>query len=907
MRRKPRQAPVVESDAERDDEQSVERPPEPREATATECGAYARFVELLTLSDSDRAELRRKRGFTDATIDACRFKSGGDVARRALIALREHVNEETIVSSGLFARREVGGTGSAEPNPALTSGAGIIPYFDDSGRCVGIKRHKGCNDAGYWLAGKRVELYVPSIRASNQRTLYVTEGEYKAAALAQLGFFAIAVPGITAFSGKNFERLVDWIRRHGTPSVVIVFDTEDKRERIEDIFKRYDTAYYAWLVAHQLVRLDIETRIATLPLDWDAKRQKVDPDSVLAAGKQHGDFEAVFQRAVPPSEYLRSTDAALDDDAKNVLTAKMVNALIGFGSPCYRLTLPDDSEQRTGCVNRLVKDADDNTKTTPVAHAPMWIAGIGESVETQQRYVRLAYVCYRHGHPRLETRFVARGELMNSRRLVELSDYGVPVDSSGISGSVSYLSALDSAISPYLTTERLSIHNGWHDLDSERVFILGDCSFAREGITSPAGLHVAGGESAKVCAALTTSGSFEEWRELARRVRDASVEARFVLSAGFAAPLLDICRTRSFGVHVYGGTGHGKTPMLKLAASVWGDTNALVATLHTTIVGIERTAALYCDLPVVFDELQASILGKEQRGMLAYLIAQGTGKTRGKANGGLQETARWRTVALTSGEQSLTTEDDFGGQQSRVIEVYVRDDEGRRLPNDLAREVHQTVNRLHGHAGREFLLRILKEDPDALRKRHRTLANKIAEHVPSTRHSVLDALGIVALADILAGKWLFPPSPETDTLDLIAGIAHDLAGTRDYGDHAIEWIQSWTTSHANLFGEFRETSLGGKSEYSHPDRDFAGVRCINGDLWILPNVFRKALEEGDLDERRVLKDWHERGWIETTPNEKHLKPVKYVPLSSATVDGRPRTQRQRVVAIRKAAFGDADA
>lgn len=869
---------------------------ESREPTDEERHVYALLVERLTLCDADRAELKTRRGLFDVTIDTCRFKSGGIAARRALDALRGHVDDETLVSSGLYVRQEVGGeTRPAEPNPALTSGGGLIPYFDDNGACLSVQRHKGRDGAGYWLAGKRVEIYLPQISVSDRKTLYLAEGPYKAAALAQLGYFAVAVPGITAFIGGNFPRLVQWIGRHGTPSVVVVFDSEDKRERIADPFRRHDTPFYAWQTAHLLTRENIPAKIATLPLDWDTDRRKVDPDSALASGRVRGDFDAVFQRAVMPTDYFRSPNAVLDDEARNVLAAKLVNALVGVGSRRYRLTLRNDEEHRAGRVTHEIQDAEGNVKTTAVAHAPLWIAGFAEGIETPRRYVRLAFVTYRDGRPELETRFVERGAALNARLLVELANFGVPVDSSGVAVAVSYLSALDAAISPYLPTERLSTRNGWHTLDGERVFVLGDDSLAREDVHVLARLHADGNEAGKVVSALTTAGTLDDWRDLARPVRSASNEARFVLAAAFAAPLLDVCGTRSFLTHIYGGTGVGKTAMLKLAASVFGDPDELVTTLWTTLVGIERKAAHFCDLPTVFDELQASTLTDEQRKTLAYLLAQGVGKVRGRRDGGLQETARWRTVALTSGEQPLTTADDLGGQGSRAIEVYITDREGARLPDDLAREVHQAVGTLHGHAGRVFLSRLLAEDADELRRQYRAAVAQIDEKVKLTRKSVLDALGVVWLADHLSSRWVFGEQG-TDSLALVKSIAGAMDRSLDYGTRALDWVRSWVYEQANHFGKFQQNTTTDGTFYAAPERERFGVHCENGDLWILPTALQRALKDGRLDERRVLHDWNERGWIETNPNERDLKPKKRLP----EPDG--RTHPTRVVVMLAAAL-----
>lgn len=873
----------------------TEQHAESREPTDEERRAYGLLVERLTLTGTDRAELKTKRGLSDATINTCLFKSGGVAARRALDALRGHVDDETLISSGLYVRQEVGGEQRASPNPALASDAGLIPYLDDDGNCLIIQRHKARNGAVYWLKGKRVELYLPRIPVSDRKTLYLVEGPYKAAALAQLGYFAAALLGISTFIGDNFPRLVQWIQRHGTPSVVVVWDAEDKRERIGDPFRRHDTPFYAWLTAHRLERENIPARIATLPLDWDADRRKVDPDSALASGKTRDDFDAVFQRAATPGEYFRSLDSALDDEARNVLTARLVNALIGFGSRRYHLTLPDEEEHRSGRVTFHVEDAEGSVKTTTVAHAPLWIAGFAEGVETPRRYVRLAYVVYRNGRPELETRSVERGAALNARLLVELSHFGVPVDSSGVAGVVSYLSALDAAISPYLPTERLSTRNGWHTLGGERVFILGNESLAREGVNVRARLQTDGGEAAKIVSALTTAGTFDDWRDLARRVRGASNEARFALSAAFAAPLLNLCETRSFGVHVYGLTGTGKTAMLRLAASAFGDPDELVTTLWTTLVGVERKAAHFCDLPVVFDELQASTLNDEQRKTLAYLLASGVGKVRGRRDGGLQDTARWRTVALTSGEQALTTSDDLGGQSGRVIEIYVSD--AARLPDDLAREVHQAGGALHGHAGRAFIARLLSENAEELRRRHRKAVAAIDETISLTRKSVLDALGVVALADELAARWLFGETG-TASLALVKSIADAMDRTLDYGVRALDWVRSWAYEHADYFGRFQQNTTSDGAFYVVPVRERFGVHCESGDLWILPTAFQRALDEGGFHERRVLRDWHERDWIETDPNGRDLKPKKRVPEANG------HTQSTRVVVIKVSALGN---
>ena len=79
---------------------------------------------------------------------------------------------------------------------------------------------------------------------------------------------------------------------------------------------------------------------------------------------------------------------------------------------------------------------------------------------------------------------------------------------------------------------------------------------------------------------------------------------RFILAASFAAPLLRIVKQRIFFVYNWGGSKGGKTATMKAALSAWGDPERLMISFNTTIAGLERTAAFYCDLPLGIDERQ---------------------------------------------------------------------------------------------------------------------------------------------------------------------------------------------------------------------------------------------------------------------------------------------------------------
>ena len=102
------------------------------------------------------------------------------------------------------------------------------------------------------------------------------------------------------------------------------------------------------------------------------------------------------------------------------------------------------------------------------------------------------------------------------------------------------------------------------------------------------------------------SGTLDAWCNAMTEIRKGSTEARIVLAASFAAPVLSVVGSLPFFVHLWGGTGTGKTVALMAAASVWGNpaTGRYVQTFNSTQVGQERTAAFLNHLPYCIDELQ---------------------------------------------------------------------------------------------------------------------------------------------------------------------------------------------------------------------------------------------------------------------------------------------------------------
>ena len=111
-----------------------------------------------------------------------------------------------------------------------------------------------------------------------------------------------------------------------------------------------------------------------------------------------------------------------------------------------------------------------------------------------------------------------------------------------------------------------------------------------------------------------------------------------------------------------------RSTTVELALSIWGDPAKLIMSGFSTAVGKERLATIFTDMPILIDETQVAT--EEENNKFVYMIANETGKLRGKKDGGLDDTQSWKTLAFTTGEAPLTTEKSFMGMSARVLEIY---------------------------------------------------------------------------------------------------------------------------------------------------------------------------------------------------------------------------------------------
>ena len=506
----------------------------------------------------------------------------------------------------------------------------------------------------------------------------------------------------------------------------------------------------------------------------------------------------------------------------------------------------------------------DEKKYTPtlVCRTPIILTQRLKSLETGEEKMEIAFkrdgVWHKAIFPR-STIFTARG-------ITVLADLGCTVTSENAKMVVRFLSALEAENIDIINKSDATSTFGWQPgkrfIPGREQGIVLDIDPSQKGMAT----------------AYCQVGEEKKWIETMapHRCRD---KFRFILAASFAAPLLRILHQRIFFVYNWGGSKGGKTAALKAALSAWGDPERLMVNFNATQVGLERTASFYCDLPLGIDERQ--LAGRNQEGLekTVYMIASGTGKIRGSKGGGLQATHQWRTVALATGEEPMSTETTQTGVSTRVLEIY-----GGPFENEKdAGRMHQESCMNYGWHGPAFVNRLIGLDERQITDKYEEMFKYVSQIADGKSGSHVSGISAVALADAMIDSWFFQQpvdsnvdndSKEQRDVDNVLDIlpeswerAKQMAAAilkeqvnSDVGDvneNALQFVVDWVLQNRLYFGEKAiGTCLGTFSESGNT-------------VYIFPSALNQALTKAGYSPRKTLKYMADRDLIASQERKDH--------------------------------------
>jgi putative DNA primase/helicase len=276
-----------------------------------------------------------------------------------------------------------------------------------------------------------------------------------------------------------------------------------------------------------------------------------------------------------------------------------------------------------------------------------------------------------------------------------------------------------------------------------------------------------GGSAQAECSA---AGTVEDWRNTVAFLAVGNTRLAFALSAAFAAPLAHLVGEDSGGFHLRGPSSGGKTTALRAAASVWGKPSAYMRLWRATANGLEGLASIHNDGLLILDEL--SQIDPREAGEAAYLLANGKGKARASRSGEARQSASWRLLFLSSGEESLSAllarvgKRTNAGQEIRLADIEADAGAGMGIFEQLhgkdsaaalAKAINDSSSVNHGTVGREWLRRVVTDRSALPKVITDGVRDFVREVVPAGASGQVERVarrfGLVAVAGELATAY----------------------------------------------------------------------------------------------------------------------------------------------------------
>ncbi|MDD3251785.1 MAG: DUF927 domain-containing protein [Lachnospiraceae bacterium] len=690
-----------------------------------------------------------------------------------------------------------------------------LPYFNEE-KTDPIFRKRYANKEFRWSWGSSGKLILygdwrlPEIR--KQGYAVIVEGESDTQTLWYLKFAALGVPGAANFKAKMVPKLQDLkLYIHIEPDK----GGETFLQKITQILREGE------FIGHVYT--------------WSCRSFGVKDPSELYCSKGAEEAQKLISQALKDAKELDINDLA------ETIPEAVKGAPVNLRQPAGWL-------YDEGGIRRI-----DEKTSMPVlvCRTPIILTQRLKSMETGEEKIEVAFKRDKVWHKAI----FPRSTIFTARNITALADLGCTITSENAKQVVRFLEALEAENIDIIQKADSTSTMGWQ---TRGRFLPGHGDDIILDVEPSLRAWAA---------AYHYNGTFEDWRAnmTPHRERD---KFRFILAASFTAPLLRILQQRIFFVYNWGGSKGGKTAALKAALSVWGDPERLMVNFNATQVALERMAGFYNDLPMGIDERQLAGQKQENLEKIVYMIASGTGRARGSKGGGLQALNTWRTVALATGEEPLSTDTTQTGVSTRVLEIYGGpfDDE------KSASLMHQQAVTHCGWAGPEFIRRILKTDERSIREKYEQITEAVYKIANGTSGSHIAGISAVALADAIADSWIFSENQETEppgdklpleirseswerALKMAETIIKEqlAAGTGDVNENATQFIVDWILSNRSQFGDKAiGTCLG-------------TINDDNEKAYIFRSLLNQALTKVGYSPRKTLKYLADNNIITSTP------------------------------------------
>lgn len=494
---------------------------------------------------------------------------------------------------------------------------------------------------------------------------------------------------------------------------------------------------------------------------------------------------------------------------------------------------------------------------------PIYPVRILRNSETGKYKVELEFII------RGKTRsiFVDKETLANPTKILKLANDSVQITSLTSQYLVKYLADIE-ALNPELVQEFTSTSRlGWieykdHENHIEKRFLPYQQDVIFDNELSMKTLF----DSIKA------QGKREKWYELIIKERARkNPELNINLAASFASVLVEPCGALPFIVSLWGGSGIGKSVILKICTSVWADPGEgkYITDAKATSTAMEIRLNILNSLPMTLDDMaQVKNQYDEDFSELIYRWCAGKGRDRSNKELGLNKLTSWRNCTLTNGERSLVDESTQGGAINRVIDIEAS---GKEIYNGrTGNSVVHLIEKNYGFAGEEFIDAIKQIGFDKINDIYLEQYNRIRENAASKGVEKEDKqvvpMALILTADIIAEKHLFKDGVLLD-IDTCVDYLKNKGDVSEH-DRAYEYIINEISVNARHFADNDGEDVEGNIDEWGYWKDSDHI-VING------NIFEDILKKANFQSKAFLSWCRKNNLIETDKNGNPKKVVKH--------------------------------
>jgi len=582
------------------------------------------------------------------------------------------------------------------------------------------------------------------------------------------------------------------------------------------------------------------------------KQQAPEWDQALEVARKQGAIKALKKRVITKAHEQEGIPEIGQQAGRSI-----IEAIEGAPVP-PDAAIPDGYTLTLDGVYRLTTRKVDGVEVqdvVQVASNPLVVSGWVPVEHTGTKMLEIAWLAAGKWHRRI----VPREQLSSTQAIIPaLSAYGCPVTSVNGLEVVRYIDAYQQANLPdAIPVRHYTTQLGWQHTGG---FVLGRQHFGTGDLV----FQGDDGGDEILASRYQSAGSMGVWAQALEPISDWP-KVELGLYASLAAPLLHVVRGHGFIIDYSGGSTTGKTSALCIAASIWGvpderDAQSLITSWDTTEVALERMAALANSLPLFVDETKRAkaVGGVSVVPQMAYALANGQGRARGTRSG-VSAVRHWRTITLTTGEQSIVDMSRDAGLRARVLTLWGSPMGGHDPRVD---DVLGGILGNYGVAGAvwaEYLAGLDVAAVDELRARYSQLQSiytAVLERNAAGRSAgrLAKPLAVLELAaelarPILGLGWHYS-SPMAKLAPEIAKTGREVDTTGE----ALDDFFSTCVGHAGSFA-------GQRMAANDPPGGWAGKWETGGPPIVIATVARDWLTKLGYDARATIKHWAANGTI----------------------------------------------